>query len=155
MERKILQSEYFLCESIKGISTIIENKTVERHASTLHTRFESGLIKDFFRQYQLYHAEYLYLIANRDCVERIGFKSAVDFVAALEAECMASDINLIMNSFTWNFCKGYTYSANDTRSEMGLINEVFRVRCAQRTGSAIYPYTVMKYDESLTHEDVS
>ena len=106
-------------------------------------------------KYNLYKTHYLYFIGNKDCIERMGFQNAFEFVNALEDECKASDINLIMNSFTWQFCEGFTYSVENSRSEMGLINEVFRERCEQRTESAIYPYIIMSYDESLCHEDES
>ncbi len=155
LERKIQENEYSLCESVEGISCLLEKKSSNINNVQTTNRLERGLMREFMNKYKLDQTEYLYLIGNKECIEKIGFHDPFNFITALEEECRASNINLIMNSFTWKFCEGLSYSANDTRSEMGLINEIFRTRCKQRTESAIYPYSIMKYDESLTHEDES
>lgn len=155
LERKIQHEEYPFCESIEGISALIGRKSESVQVCQTNNRYERELVRDLMHKYNLYQTHYLYFIGNKDSIERMGFQNAFEFVNALEDECKASDINLIMNSFTWQFCEGFTYSVENSRSEMGLINEVFRERCEQRTESAIYPYIIMSYDESLCHEDES
>ena len=125
LERKIQHEEYFLCESIEGISALMERRSESVQVCQTNNRYERKLIKDLMDKYNLYKTHYLYFIGNKDSIEKMGFQNAYEFVNALEDECKhrhKSNNELIYVAI----CEGFTYSVENSRSEMGLINEVFR-----------------------------
>lgn len=87
-----------------------------------------------------------YLIMGFDYCASLGVIDVEELLDALGAAVLP-DGNLVMNTFTWRFCKGENYHHYYSRCEVGLLNDLFRRRKGViRVPHPIYSYAVLGPD---------
>lgn len=87
-----------------------------------------------------------YLIMGFDHCAKLGVVDVEELLDHLEG-AIDPDKNLVLNTFTWKFCKGESYHHWYSRCEVGLLNELFRKRKnVIRVNHPIYSYAILGPD---------
>ena len=146
LDRKLSKLETDALITFKGLQQVLSG---ELHGIVCHSHQNAKTVHDIVGK--LTGAGYgdsrvNYLIIGFDFCMGQGIRNPEYFLDAL-TDVLSAEQNLIMNAFTWKFCKGENYHHIHTPSEMGMLNELFRRReDTVRGNHPIYSYIAMGPD---------
>lgn len=164
--------------SIENLSLTSKNNINQILTGTLQTQDKGSMAGtnqaiEVLKKLGLHDHEIIYPLLNIDFLNHFGVSDINAFLESLEQQ-LAPDQTLLMNAFTWDFCRSGYFDVNTSKSKTGLINEAFRLRPnTLRSPHPIYSYIAkgplsshllkhesntcwgpMSTTEKLLHEDV-
>lgn len=152
LDRHLEAAEIVALTSLKGLTAVLEGKPVASDGpppAVGHRDAASQAVRDCVSR--LVDAGYgstsvTYAIVGYEFCREQGVVSPEALIDGL-LDALPSDRNLVMNTFTWRFCRGEPYDSRRTACEVGLVNELFRRRPdVVRSHHPIYSYAVLGPD---------
>ena len=154
LKRSLSSSEISSCSSFSSFYHVFSKQLSSGDQKVFDDRFGHGLLSDLDSKFKFSGGQLLYLIPNWMYLKDLGFDSPPDFIKCILGFVEGTDI--VMNSFTWQFCHGSPYVWNGTVSELGVMVESFRRYFdSWRTNSAINSYLFSRRIPELQHDSIS